>query len=68
MSEIQGQRHRVSDVIGENVSEGTLEIVDRGQPIIDNIETKTSDMKEKTSQVKEDFVGRKEKLLYDMQK
>lgn len=67
LSEIQGQIHRVSDVIGENVSEGTLEIVDRGQPIIDNIETKTSDMKEKTSQVKEDFVGRKEKLLYDMQ-
>ncbi|MEG0249979.1 MAG: putative ABC transporter permease [Peptostreptococcus sp.] len=67
LSELQGQIHKVSDVIGENVSEGTLEIVDRGQPIIDNIESKTSDIKEKSTQAKREFEGRKDRLVYEMQ-
>ena len=54
LGELQEQIHNMSDFIGENVSEKTLEIADRSQPVIENIESKKHEMQEKAAEAKKE--------------
>nr|WP_307760150.1 hypothetical protein [uncultured Peptostreptococcus sp.] len=54
LDELQGQIHKMSDFIGENVSEKTLEIADKSQPVIENLESKRTEMKTKAMEAKKE--------------
>lgn len=54
LEELQKEIHNVSDFIGKNVSEKTLEIADKGQPVIENLEMKKNEMKNKAIEAKKE--------------
>lgn len=54
LSELQNEIHKMSDFIGENVSEKTLEIADKSQPVIENLEMKKAERKAKAIEAKKE--------------
>ncbi len=52
LEDLQKEIHNISDYIGENVTEKTLEIAQKSQPVIENIEKKKAERKNKTIEAK----------------
>ncbi len=62
LNELQKQIHNVSDFIGENVSEKTLEISDKSKPVIENIEVKKEEVRTRAIEAKKESNKIKESL------